>query len=361
MTEAVIKKRIAALGKKLRENSVDGMLVTSGSNVSYLTGFMGHDAWVLAIGRRVWLFTDSRYTEQANTECLSCKIVERKKTLSEEAAKILQRNKSVEKLAVEDTMTLEGLSAFKKRVKLKFKTTSGIIEEIRSIKTDQEVKNIVKASKIADASLDAVIKKMRAGMIESEFAGMLDFEMRKRGSVSSFETIVCFGPNGSRNHHFPSMRKLKKNDTILVDFGACFKGYRSDKTRTFAVGKAGKAFAKAYEAVAKAQQAAIEKIAGGVALKDIDTAARSVIEATEFPAYGHGTGHGLGLDIHEKPFISKISKEKLKAGQTITIEPGIYIPGKFGIRIEDDVLVTENGCRILTRGKKSPELKIFKI
>jgi Xaa-Pro aminopeptidase len=198
-------------------------------------------------------------------------------------------------------------------------------------------------------------------MTESDFAGMLDYEMRKRNSVAAFDAIVCFGSNGSRNHHFPGPRKLKKNDTVLVDFGAVYKGYRSDKTRTFAVGKVNKTFAKAYETVAAAQTAAINLIADGVALKDIDTAAREVINATQFPAYGHGTGHGLGLDIHELPFMSHIAKGKLQAGQAITVEPGIYIPGKFGIRIEDDILVTKTGHKILTRTNKSPELKIIKV
>lgn len=361
MTETVIKARTTALAKKLRQNEVDGIIVTAASNVSYLTGFMGHDAWVLVLGKRLWLLTDSRYTEQAQTECPYCKIIQRKKNLAIEASNILNRNKSVKNLAIEDTTTLAVFAGIKKQIKLKFKQTTNIIETIRSIKSDDEIANIKKASNIADASLDAVMKKMRVGMSESDFAGMLDFEMRKRNSVAAFDAIVCFGPNGSRNHHFPGPRKLRKNDTVLVDFGACFNGYRSDKTRTFAVGKVSKNFAKAYETVAKSQAAAIKLIADGAALKDIDAAAREVINATEFPVYGHGTGHGLGLDIHEIPFLSHISKEKLKAGQAITVEPGIYIPGKFGIRIEDDVLVTKTGCKILTRTNKSPELKIVKL
>ncbi len=361
MTETAIKARTAALAKKLRENQVDGIIVTSASNVSYLTGFMGHDAWLLVLGKRVWLLTDSRYTEQAQTECPCCRIIQRKKNLAIEASNILKRNKTVKKLAIEDTTTLAVFAGIKKQVKLKFKKTSNIIETLRCVKSDEEIANIRKASNIADASLEAVMKKMRIGMTESDFAGMLDYQMRKRNSVAAFDAIVCFGPNGSRNHHFPGPRKLRKNDTVLVDFGACYKGYRSDKTRTFAVGKVSKNFAKAYETVAKSQDAAIKLIAEGITLKAIDTAARKVIKATKFPVYGHGTGHGLGLDIHEIPFMSHIAKGKLKAGQAITVEPGIYIPGKFGIRIEDDVLVTKTGCRILTRGKQSPPLRIIKL
>lgn len=361
MTEKLIKARTAALARKLKENQVDGAIITSMSNVTYLTGFMGHDAWALVLGKRVWLLTDSRYTEQARSECPVCKIIQRKKSLAEEAVNILNRNKSAEKLAIEDSLTLAVFANIKKHIKLKFKKTTGLVETLRTIKSEEEIANITMASKIADASLEKVIAQMRIGMTESDFAGMLDYEMRKRNSVAAFDAIVCFGPNGSRNHHFPGPRKLKKNDTILVDFGAVYKGYRSDKTRTFAVGKVNRTFEKAYETVITAQAAAIELIADGVALKDIDTGARNVIKATEFPVYGHGTGHGLGLDIHEQPFMSHIAKGKLIAGQTVTVEPGIYIPGKFGIRIEDDILVTKSGHKILTRTKKSPELKIIKI
>jgi Xaa-Pro aminopeptidase len=359
MTDKTIKKRVTALAAKLKDNQLDGAIVTSMSNVTYLTGFMGHDAWALVLGKRVWLLTDSRYTEQAQSECFGCKIIQRKNTLAEEAAAILKRNKSAKKLAIEETATLLLFATIKKHIKLKFKTTSKLIETIRSIKSDDEIANIVKASKIADASFDAVIKQMHVGMTESDFAGMLDYEFRKRNSVAAFDSIVCFGSNGSRNHHFPGPRKLKKNDTVLVDFGACYKGYRSDKTRSFAVGKVSKAFRAAYDTVAKAQDVAIKLIADGTPLKDIDAAIRSVINATEFPAYEHGSGHGLGLDIHELPFLSRLSKGKLQAGQAITIEPGIYIPGKFGIRIEDDVLVTKTGYKILSRSNIKPELKII--
>lgn len=361
MNTEIIKKRISALAGVLKETEVDGMIVTSMSNVTYLTGFMGHDSWALVLGKKVWLITDSRYTEQAASECSGCKIVQRNRGLAEEAAKILKRFKSKERLAVEDTLSLAAFANIKKHIKLKFKKTSRLIEQIRAIKSPDEVANIRKASKIADDSLAAALSELKVGMSESELAGLMDFEMRKRSSYAAFDTIVCFGPNGSRNHHFPGKRKLRKNDTVLIDFGACYKGYRSDKTRTFGVGKVSRDFAEAYETVIRAQAAAIEKIAPGIALKDIDTAAREVIEKTKFPAFEHGTGHGLGLDVHEFPNMSRLSKGSLMAGQVVTVEPGIYIPGKFGIRIEDDVLVTDNGYKILTRTKQSPQLEMLKI
>ncbi len=181
---------------------------------------------------------------------------------------------------------------------------------------------------------------------------MLDFQIRKRGGRISFETIVAFGPNGSRNHHLPGQRKLRSNDTILIDFGAKVNGYISDITRSFAFGKASRLYEKVYYAVADSERAAIAKIRAGVKLVDIDAEARRVIAEHGLPVYGHGTGHGIGLVIHEAPFISKVSRGTLQAGQVVTVEPGVYLPGKFGVRIEDDILVTETGCKVISKDSR---------
>jgi Xaa-Pro aminopeptidase len=197
-------------------------------------------------------------------------------------------------------------------------------------------------------------------MTEANLAGVIELEMRRAGATAAFETIVCFGANASRPHHIPQKRRLRKNDTILIDFGAKYKGYNSDKTRCFGVGKVKRDFQKAYNAVALAQQTAIDLIAEGVRCRDVDAAARKIIKDSGFAIFGHPLGHGLGLEVHELPVLFGKSKEKLKAGQVVTVEPGIYIPGRFGIRIEDDVLVTKTGCKILTRTKTSPPLVILK-
>jgi Xaa-Pro aminopeptidase len=180
-------------------------------------------------------------------------------------------------------------------------------------------------------------------------AGRLDFQIRKLGAVNSFETIVAFGPNASRPHHRPGNRKLKKNDCVLIDFGVRYKGYCCDLTRCFAVGKPSAFYKKVYDVVQEAQTAAIKMVKAGVEIRRVDAAAREVIAKQDLPVYGHGTGHGLGLEVHEEPVISADAKGKLQAGMIFTIEPGVYIPGKLGVRIEDDILVTESGSRILTR------------
>ena len=178
---------------------------------------------------------------------------------------------------------------------------------------------------------------------------MLDLQIRKLGARNGFETIVAFGPNASRPHHQPSKRRLRKRDAVLIDFGAKYKGYCSDITRCFVVGKPTALYAKVYDVVEQAQAAAIQTIKAGAKLTQVDAAAREVIAKNDLPVYGHGSGHGFGLEIHEDPFLKADAKGKLEAGQVLTIEPGIYMPGKLGVRIEDDILVTGTGYRILTR------------
>ena len=185
-------------------------------------------------------------------------------------------------------------------------------------------------------------------MTESEVAGLIDFNIRKTGSTNSFETIVAFGANGSLPHYQPGLRKLRKNDTILIDFGAKHKSYCCDMTRCFAVGKVNRFYQKVYTAVVESQRAAIKMVRAGVKVTEVDAAAKKVLAQYDLPEFGHGTGHGLGLEVHEAPVIAKTSKDKLKVGDVVTIEPGVYIPGKLGIRIEDDVLVTEAGCKVLS-------------
>jgi Xaa-Pro aminopeptidase len=237
----------------------------------------------------------------------------------------------------------------KKHVKARFRSVADVIETVRSSKDNTEIKTIEASASIAARALKQTLRYIKPGVTESELAGMLDFQIRKLGATNSFPTIVAFGPNASRPHHQPGRRKLKQKDTVLIDFGAKYKGYCSDITRCFVVGKPTGFYRKVYDVVGQAQAAAIKMIKAGVKMKSVDAAAREVIDKNDLPVYGHGTGHGLGLEIHESPFLKVESKGKLNAGQVITIEPGVYIPGKLGVRIEDDVLITETGCRILTR------------
>lgn len=348
-----IRRRVKGVRRGLRDAGVDGLIVMSVENVRYLTGFRGHDSWALVLGRSVMLVTDSRYTEQAESECLGCRIVQRKGKLVKAAADLLQKQGDVKTLGVEDSCSVALMKTLRKGLPVRLKPVHHVVETGRTIKSDEEIRLIRKAGRIAFDAMAWALEQLRAGMTELGLAALYEYRLRAYQAKAGFETIVCFGPNGSRNHHQPGGRKLRENDTILVDFGAEFEGYISDMTRCFAVGKPTPFFEKVYHTVARAQQAAIGAVRDGVRLCEVDAAARAVIRAADLPVYGHGTGHGLGLFVHELPFVAAADKKgRLKAGQVITIEPGIYLPGKLGVRLEDDVLVTKNGNRVLSWDKR---------
>jgi len=349
MNPKVIAKRIRAVRRELDKKKIRFLLVTSPANVTYMTGFLGEDSWAAVAKGRVYLLTDSRYTEQAQTECPSCKIIDRAGPMSGAVAGLVKKLKSIRTVAVEDSVSMADFGQLTKAAKARLRTVSGIIETVRSIKDQSEIATIRSAAAISAKALAQTLPYIKPGVTESELAGMLDFQIRKLGARNSFETIVAFGPNGSRPHHQPGTRKLKKKDAVLIDFGASCNGYCSDITRCFVIGGMTAFYKKVYDIVEQAQAAAIKAIKPGIKLTQVDAAARKVIDKAGLPVYGHGTGHGFGLQIHEDPFLKPDGKGKLEAGQVLTIEPGIYIPGKLGVRIEDDILVTETGHTILTR------------
>jgi Xaa-Pro aminopeptidase len=348
----IFKRRLSRVKRRLVRQNIDVLLISAPANVTYLTGFLGDDSWALLTPRAVYLLTDSRYTEQASGECFGCRIIERDEPMTKTVAKLLSRYKSLESIAVENSVSVAQLKALKKNVKKRIKPLANLIETVRRAKDDDEVRAVKKAAHIASRALSASLTFMKPGVTESELAGTIEHQMRKLGAKASFETIVAFGPNASKPHHSSGKRKLKKNDTILVDFGTRLNGYCCDVTRCFAVGKPGWLFERAYEAVRQAQSAAISAVKSGVSFKAVDQAARKAIREHGFEPHGHGTGHGLGLEVHELPIVGPKSKGKLEAGDVITIEPGVYIPGKLGVRIEDDVLVTETACIILSRSSR---------
>jgi len=350
MSKEAIKKRIKAVRRQLSGKKIDCLIVTKPANVTYTTGFMGDDSWAVISNRAVYLLTDSRYTEQAQKECVGCRIIRRTNSLAEAVAKLLKKLKSVRTVGVEKSTSVFAFEALKKHIKLRLKTVANVIEVQRSSKDSSEINTIKAAASISARALRQTLRYIKPGVTENELAGRLDFQIRKLGATNSFDTIVAFGPNASRPHHQPSKRRLKKRDTVLIDFGARYKGYCSDITRSFAVGKPTRFFEKVYDAVQQAQAAAIKMIKAGAEIQQVDAAAREVIDRSNLPVYGHGTGHGFGLEIHELPFLKADGKGKLRAGDVLTIEPGVYLPGKLGVRIEDDVLVTNTGNKILTKG-----------
>jgi Xaa-Pro aminopeptidase len=389
VNKETIRKRVKTILREMSKKKISCLIATRPANVTYTTGFLGEDSWAMITKNQVYFLTDSRYTEQARKECIGCKIVKRGDSMAEAVAQLVKKLKSIRTITVENSTSMANFEALKKHVKARFRTEAGVIETIRSVKDSGEIAAIKTAASIAAQALKKTRPYIKPGITESELAGMLDFQFRKLGATNGFPTIVAFGPNASRPHHQPGTRKLKKKDTILIDFGARYKGYCCDITRCFVCGegvsplspatgrmpagrkewrghpglvldaRAGRPrhaaspriafYEKVYNVVEQAQAAAIKMIKAGVKLKQVDAAAREVIAKSGLPVYGHGSGHGFGLEIHEEPFLKPDGKGTLKAGQVLTIEPGVYIPGKLGVRIEDDCLVTKNGCKILTK------------
>jgi len=349
MNRQIIAKRTTEIRRQLKRRKISCLIVARPANVTYATGFMGQDSWAAVTNNRTYLLTDSRYTEQAQKECPNSTLIERKGSMPQAVADLAAGLKSVRTITVEKSISLADFERLQAKLKKKLKSVDGIIEAIRSTKQAREIAAIKASGAISAKALQQTLPHIKPGITEIELAGLLDLQIRRAGAANSFDTIVAFGPNASRPHHQPGKQKLKQKDTLLIDFGAKYKGYCSDITRCFAIGGATPFFRRVFDAVEKAQTAAIKAIGPGVKLTTVDSAARDAIRQADLPVYAHGTGHGLGLEIHEKPFLKPDTKKTLKVGQVITIEPGIYIPGKLGVRIEDDVLVTETGGRVLTR------------
>jgi Xaa-Pro aminopeptidase len=348
MQRKVIAARLLALRCSMRKARLSWLIITSPANVTYMTGFMGEDSWAVIGLHRSYLLTDSRYSEQAAGECSACEVVERREGMVNECTRLISGRGAI---GVDDAMTVGFYEVLRKKFKSRIKRAGRAVEELRQVKEPYETRLIEEAAAIAWKALGAALK-LKVGMTESELAGRIEFEMRKLGARPSFETIVAFGPNASQAHYKPAGARLKANDTIIIDFGVKWKGYCSDTTRCFAVGKVSPAYRKAYDAVLAAHLAAVAKLQPGVNVKELDQTARKAITDSGLPPYGHGLGHGLGLEVHEGPVVSARSDGALAASQVVTIEPGIYIPGKLGIRIEDDYLLTRNGYKLLSAGSK---------
>jgi Xaa-Pro aminopeptidase len=331
---------------------VDLMLVTNIVNVRYLTGFTGSNGLVLIGQTTRVFFTDFRYTEQAEQEvypefervtAAQDLLVEVVAALPDGRHRVGFESESTTVAAFERTREL-----FPERAELV--PVKGLVEGMRIVKDEHEIKLIVAATKIADEAFEALIAGGLEGRTERELALTLEHDMRLRGaSGPSFDSIVAAGSHGALPHAQPRDVKIENGQLVVIDWGAVWSGYCSDCTRTVAVGEPGPEAREAYELVLGAQLAGLEEVRAGGDGKEIDKAVRDIIYGAGHEGhYGHGLGHGVGLEIHEAPTLSVRSTDTLQAGSVVTVEPGVYIPGKFGIRIEDLVVVTEDGNRILT-------------
>jgi Xaa-Pro aminopeptidase len=337
----------------LKKAGVPSLLITNFANVTYLTGFTGDDSFLLITATDEILITDPRYTEQVEAECPGLKMAVRRPgvTIIEVVAKTIESTK-LATLGIEgDSMTVsqrEGIAQKLRKVDLK--TTKGMVESLRAIKDREEIAEIREAIRIAEKAYRQLRNSARPDQTEKQFADAMDHEMRSLGAkCASFPSIVAVGPNAALPHARPTDKRIGEAGFFLLDWGASGRLYKSDLTRMVATGKIPPKLERVYRLVFKAQAAAIAAIRPGASCGDVDQRARGIIEEAGFGKnFGHGIGHGIGLAVHESPRMAKGLSEPLAAGMVVTVEPGVYLPGWGGVRIEDDVLVTRTGHEVLT-------------
>ena len=352
--------RLARLRQALVDAGCEALLVTNLVNVRYLTGFTGSAGLVLVSADNVLVTTDGRYRVQAAEQLEAAGVAARLAVGShaEQRAALVSAAGGVRRLGLE-----AGSVTWARQRELaagwfpgtELVPTEGLVEGLRRVKDEGEVARVAEAARLADAALAAVRPRLAEGTTEAELALALDVEVRRLGAeASAFETIVASGPNGARPHARPSPRPIDEGELVVVDFGAVVDGYRSDMTRTLCRGQPASAtLRRMVDVVVRAQQAGVEAVRSGRPAADVDAACRAVIaEAGWGDAFVHGTGHGVGLDIHEAPALAATSGDTLARGQVVTVEPGVYLPDHGGVRIEDTVVVTDDGCVRLTCSPK---------
>jgi len=348
--------RLARLRKSNAAQALDALVVTNPHDWYYLTGF-GGEAGALVVGRRsVTLVTDGRFITQANEETSGVGIVQHKAGLYSAVGGFL-RGARLGRVGFDPAhVTVAQHKALRRAAgpRCSLKSVSGLVSSLRVKKDPQELAQMRKAAILASEVVEHAIELLKPGVRELEVAREIEFQMRRRGaSGPAFESIVAFGERAALPHARPTAKRLRKNEFVVLDLGAILGHYCSDITRTVYVGTAPKRAKEWYKAVLEAQSAAIAAVRPGVTAGEIDDAARSTLAKYKLDQFFvHSTGHGLGLEVHEDPRIARGQKARLEPGTVITIEPGIYVPGVGGIRIEDDVAVHEDRSEILTRAKR---------
>ncbi len=348
------QKRVALLKNGIRKASLDGMLITNGINISYLSGFTGHDAAILITSGKDYFITDSRYAQNAK-ETISGFSIELVETSTFGTISDIVWEERLKKIGFESMDLPYGVAArLDKLLKgAKILPCVDIVENQRAIKDPEEI-SLVKASvKLNGKVLKSIVDYIRPGLSESAIARTIEIAFIKELARPAFDPIVASGKNASKPHAIATGEKIRNNSFVMIDIGAKVKGYCSDLTRMITFGRITEKYRKIYDIVSAAQEKAVKSIKPGVRLSDIDASGRSYIQKKGFGKYfGHSLGHGIGMSVHEKPTVSVREQGVARPGMIFTVEPAIYIPGFGGVRIEDMVLVTDKGCEVLTRGER---------
>jgi Xaa-Pro aminopeptidase len=357
------KFRLSTLFDQKELDSVPAVLLTTQPNIFYFTNFTGHDSWAILTPGKTTLITDGRYTLQAQQESPQARIIIRKGPIIQALAEVTENVKFRQIGFFADEISVALLGRLKKTCKQsKWQPLPARpVSQMRQIKGPEEIERICRALAIAQESFLGLVENLKVGMTENEVAAELEYRMRCWGAEkAAFDTIVACGPNGAKPHARTSQAKLTAGKPIVFDFGALFNGYCSDLTRTIYLGKMPPSLKDMYKVCLEAQLAAIEAVKPGVRTADVDAVARTIITRAGFGKFfNHGLGHGLGLEVHEAPTLSGLSDQILLPGMVVTVEPGIYIPGKGGVRIEDDVVVTPKGHLVLSSLPKEIEHVVF--
>ena len=348
-------QKIAA---QLEGYALDAMLLTGEANRFYASGFhsYGTDGVALVTAKKAYYFTDSRYTEAALRYVQGAEVREIGHgrgygALLEEAV----TEQHIRRMGFEDAyMTVQDHERYRKALSCDLVPATDLLWQLRMVKDEEELEAMVAAQRIAERALEDILEEIRPGVTEKEIAARLQYLMLHYGaSDMSFDPIVVSGPNGSLPHGVPSEKTIQQGEFVTMDFGCVYHGYCSDMTRTVAVGFATEEMQTVYQTVLSAQEAGIAAARAGLTGREVDGAARAVISAAGYGAYfGHSFGHGVGVEIHEAPNASPMNEKPLPAGAVISAEPGIYLPGRLGVRIEDVILLTETGCRNITKAPK---------
>jgi Xaa-Pro aminopeptidase len=351
--------RLDAISDALPGKGVDGIIISDLTNVRYLSGFRGSSACLLITKKARLFFTDFRYEEAASRQIRGFEICiekEPRPTLVMEKAKLL----GIGTLGFEASASYEFYRSLLRKGP-RIKAITNLVEDLRRVKDAEETRLLGRAIGRAERAFTEIKPHIRKGASELQIAARLEESLRGGGCASlPFDIIVAAGANSSMPHARPTANRIKAGDLVVVDWGGEAEGYFSDMTRTLLVGGSGAGLAKKreiYETVLRANLAAIAAVKDGVRARQIDKTARDVIQGAGFgDFFGHGTGHGVGLHVHELPRISRLGRESVRTGMVFTIEPGIYLPGTGGVRIEDMVLVRDRGCTVLTSLPKEPEI-----
>lgn len=347
-------KKIIKLRELLEEQKLDAILVTNPINRKYISGFTGTAGVAIVSKDATRFITDFRYIEQATEQAEHFTIVEHKGAIESEIKNQLTAL-NIKSLGFEkDDVTYAGFQRYEKALEVNLVPVSGLIEKLRLIKTAEELQILKRAGEIADAAYEYIQAYIKPGVREIDIANELEFFMRKQGATSSsFDMIVASGYRSALPHGVASEKEIKSGELVTMDYGALYNGYCSDITRTVAVGQISDELRAIYDTVLEAQIRGVKGIKPGMTGKEADALTRDYITEKGYGEYfGHSTGHGLGLEVHEEPRLSHLSESILKPGMVVTVEPGIYVPSVGGCRIEDDIVITETGNERLTNATK---------